>query len=60
MLLIETTKLYARVIQAVLAHHREREVRQVAMDAVAAAVAHEVRQPLAAIVNDGRAGLNLP
>jgi signal transduction histidine kinase len=58
MLLMETTKLYARLLHAVLAQHREREVRQVAMDAMAAAIAHEVTQPLAAIVNDGHAGLN--
>jgi signal transduction histidine kinase len=58
MMLIETTKLYGRLLHAVLAQHRERQVRQVAMDAMAAAIAHEVRQPLAAIVNDGHAGLN--
>jgi signal transduction histidine kinase len=57
MLLIETTKLYGRLLDAVLAQRREHQVRQVAMDAMAAGVAHELKQPLAAIVNDGNAGL---
>jgi signal transduction histidine kinase len=58
MMLIETTKLYGRLLHAVVAQRRGRQVRQVAMDAMAAAIAHEVKQPLAAIVNDGHAGLN--
>jgi signal transduction histidine kinase len=58
MLVIETTKLYERLLHAVLAQHREREVRQVAMDTMAAAIAHELKQPLGAIANDGHAGLN--
>jgi signal transduction histidine kinase len=58
MMLIEATKLYGRLLHAVLAQRREREVRQVSMDAMAAAIAHELKQPLAAIANDGHAGLN--
>ena len=58
MLLIETTKLYGRVLQAVLAQHRERQVRQVAMDAMAAAIAHQLRQPLLTIATDGYSALN--
>jgi signal transduction histidine kinase len=57
MLLIETTKLYGRLLDAVLAQHREHQVRQVAMEAMAAGMAHELKQPLAAIANDGNAGL---
>ena len=57
MLLIETTKLYGRVLQAVLAQYRERQVRQVAMDAMAAAIAHQVRQPLTTIGLDGNSAL---
>jgi C4-dicarboxylate-specific signal transduction histidine kinase len=56
MLLIETTKLYGRLLDAVLAQRREHQ-RQVAMDAMAAGMAHELKQPLAAIANDGNAGL---
>jgi signal transduction histidine kinase len=46
MLLIETTKLYGRLLDAVLAQRREHQ-RQVAMDAMAAGMAHELKQPLA-------------
>jgi len=56
MLLIETTKLYGRLLDAVLAQRREHQVRQVAMDAMAAGMAHELKQPLAAIANYGNAG----
>jgi signal transduction histidine kinase len=57
MLLIETTKLYGRLLHAVLAQHREREVREAAMEATVAMIAHELKQPLTAIVMNARAGL---
>jgi signal transduction histidine kinase len=57
-LLSETTALYAKLARSVARERRARETREVAMDAMAAAVAHEVKQPLAAIANNGRAGLN--
>jgi len=57
-LLSETTALYAKLTRSVARERRARETREVAMDVMAAAIAHEVKQPLAAIVNDGRAGLN--
>ena len=57
MLLIETTKLYGRLLEAVLAQHRERQVREAAMEATVAMIAHELKQPLAAIVLNVRAGL---
>jgi signal transduction histidine kinase len=41
----------------VRAQRREREARLMTGDAVAAAIIHEVRQPLASIVNDANAGL---
>ena len=50
-LLYEITYLYADLLRAVRAQRREREARLMTGDAVAAAIAHEVRQPLAAIVN---------
>ena len=56
-LLQEITTLYARLLVAVLAHRREREARLLTGDAVAATIAHEVRQPLTAMVTSADAGL---
>jgi signal transduction histidine kinase len=58
MLLVETTKLYGRLLHAVLAQHREREVRETAMEATVAMIAHELKQPLTAIVMNARTGLH--
>jgi signal transduction histidine kinase len=49
-LLVEISKLYARVLFAVRARHREREARLVTGDAVSAMIAHEVKQPLSAMI----------
>jgi signal transduction histidine kinase len=57
MLLSETNRLYARLSLAVTAQKREREGRLMTLNAVAASVAHEAKQPLAAIVADAGAGL---
>ena len=58
MLLIhEITTLYARLLGAVLAQRREREARLMTGDAVAASIAHELRQPLTAMVTTADAGL---
>jgi len=56
-LLHEITTLYASLLRAVLAQHREREARLITGDAVAASIAHEVRQPLTAMVTTADAGL---
>lgn len=56
-LLYETTTLYARLLGAVLAQRREREARLMTGDALSAAIAHEVRQPLSAITTFAEAGL---
>ncbi|HXX70877.1 MAG TPA: MASE4 domain-containing protein [Candidatus Acidoferrum sp.] len=56
-LLYEIQKLYARLVAAVLGQRHEREARLMTGDAVAAAVAHEVRQPLTAMIANGDAGL---
>ena len=45
-LLYEIETLYARLLGAVLGQRREREARILTGDAVAATIAHEVRQPL--------------
>ncbi len=56
-LLHEISTLYARLVRAVLAQRREREVRLMTGDAVAASIAHEVRQPLTAMIATADAGL---
>lgn len=55
-LLYEIQTLYARLLGAVLAHRREREARLMTGDAVAATVAHEIRQPLTAMTTSATAG----
>lgn len=56
MLLIEITRLYGRLAQLVTARNREREQRSLTLNAVAAAMAHEIKQPLASIVANAGAG----
>jgi signal transduction histidine kinase len=56
-LLYEITKLYARLLRAVHGQHRERQARLMTGDAVAASIAHELRQPLTAMVTAADAGL---
>ena len=56
-LLYEIQTLYAKLLGALLAQRREREARLVTGDAVAASIAHEMRQPLTAMVTTADAGL---
>jgi signal transduction histidine kinase len=56
-LLYEIQTLYSRLLGAVLAQRREREARLLTGDAVAASIAHEIRQPLTAMVTTADAGL---
>ena len=56
-LLVEVSSLYARVLLAVRAQQREREARLITGDAVAAMIAHEVKQPLAAMITRAETGL---
>ena len=58
-LLYEIETLYARLLGAVLAQRREREARLMTGDAVAASIAHEVRQPLTAMIVSADAGFRL-
>jgi signal transduction histidine kinase len=51
LLLYEITTMYARLLHAVFAQRREREARLVTGDAVAAMIAHEVKQPSTAMIN---------
>jgi signal transduction histidine kinase len=56
-LLYEITILYAQLLRAVLAQRREREARLLTGDAVAATIAHEVKQPLTGMIANADAGL---
>jgi len=56
-LLYEITTLYSRLLHAVLTQRREHEARLMTGNAVAAMIAHEVKQPLAGMVMSASAGL---
>jgi C4-dicarboxylate-specific signal transduction histidine kinase len=56
-LLYEITTLHAQLLGAVLAQRREREARLMTGDAVSASIAHEIKQPLTAIIASANAGL---
>src|SRR5215475_14502300 len=51
-LLYEITALYGQLLRAILAQRREREARLMTGDAVAAAMAHEINQPLSAMMTN--------
>jgi len=55
-LLYEITSLYAQLLRAVRGQRREREARLLTGDAVAASMAHEMRQPLTAMITTADAG----
>ena len=55
-LLYEIEALYARLLGAIRAERRERVARLMTGDAVAATIAHEVRQPLTAMTTSASAG----
>jgi len=55
-LLYETTTLYEKLLGAVLGQRRERAARLMTGDAVAASIAHEIMQPLAAMIMNADAG----
>jgi signal transduction histidine kinase len=56
-LLSETTALYANLARSVMRQRGDRQARQVAMDAMAASIAHEVNQPLGAIALNSQAAM---
>ncbi|WGD55182.1 MASE4 domain-containing protein [Bradyrhizobium sp. CB1650] len=56
-LLYEITMIYARLIGAVRGQSRERGARLITGDAVAATIAHEIKQPLSAIITRAETGL---
>lgn len=58
-LLYEITTLYARLLRAVLAQRRERDARLMTADALSASIAHEIKQPLSAMMTNAAAGARL-
>jgi signal transduction histidine kinase len=56
-LLHEITMLYGQLLRAVVAQRREREARLLTGEAVSASIAHEVKQPLSAMITNASAGL---
>jgi signal transduction histidine kinase len=56
-LLYEITTLYARLFRAIHAQRRERGARLITGDAVAATIAHEIKQPLSAMITRAETGL---
>ena len=57
-LLWETTMLYARLASAIILQRRERANRLLSVEVATAAIAHEIKQPLAAISVNNSAALN--
>lgn len=57
LLMSEIARLYMRSALLVTMRHREREGRNLTMNAVAAAMAHEIKQPLASMVAYAGAGV---
>jgi signal transduction histidine kinase len=58
-LLEEMTRLYARLARSNSALQRERNNRLLSLDAMAASIAHEINQPLSALVTNAGIGLRL-
>jgi signal transduction histidine kinase len=56
-LLSETTALHAQFVHSIMRQRGAREERQIAMDTMAASIAHEISQPLGAMVTNANAGL---
>jgi signal transduction histidine kinase len=56
-LLSQTTTLYADLAQSILRRRSTGEARLVAMDTMAASIAHEINQPLTAMVTNANAAL---
>ena len=54
-LLAETATLHARLLESLLAESRARDARATMLEALAAALAHELNQPLASIVTSADA-----
>jgi len=56
--LSETTALYASLARASLLRRGARDERQIAMDVMAASIAHEIKQPLTALLINAEVGMS--
>ena len=56
-LLSEVTTLYANMARSVMRQRAARDAREIAMDAMVASIAHEIKQPLTAVAAQANAGL---
>ena len=56
-LIADSNRLYARLAVSTARERRERDARLMSMDAVAAAISHEVGQPLTSVTLNAAAGL---
>ncbi len=56
--LSEKTALYASLARASLLRRGARDERQIAMDVMAASIAHEIKQPLTALLINAEVGMN--
>jgi signal transduction histidine kinase len=57
-LLYEITALYGQLLRSIRAQRRERQARLMTGDAVTAAMAHEIRQPLSAMITNADSAVN--
>jgi signal transduction histidine kinase len=57
LLLSETVALYANLARSVIRQSGERHARQIAIDAMAASIVHEISQPMTAMVSNANASL---
>jgi signal transduction histidine kinase len=58
-LLSQTLALYGTLARSIIRQRNDRQTRQIAMDAMAASIAHEISQPLTAIIANANSGLHL-
>ena len=58
-LLSETTALYANLARSLMRLRGTRQARQIAMDAMAASIVHEIAQPMTAIASNAETSLTL-
>jgi signal transduction histidine kinase len=57
LLLSETTALYANLARASIQRRGARQARQIAVDTMAASIAHEIKQPLTAAIANAYVGM---
>jgi signal transduction histidine kinase len=57
--LSQNAALYANLVRAAIQQRGARHSRQIAMDAMAASIGHEIKQPLTALITNGSAGMRL-